>query len=142
MYKGFSHTLALPVAQLTEMALGPAIVRCICEGSLPVVLSAAIPVVTGRKSVAGLRLGSQGCVYGACTPVSKTFRATEAHRDKNCDFSQACVVKVNQCTKSQGSGTDARCNHKVSRHAQKALRAYLEICRDRYDCCQSLRQDR
>lgn len=60
-------TLALPVAQLTEMALGPAMVRWICEGSLPVVLSAAMPVVRGRKSVADLRDVSHGCVYGACT---------------------------------------------------------------------------
>ena len=63
---GPANTLAFPEAQLTEMALGPAMVRWICEGSSPVVLSAAMPLVRDRKSVAGLRDGSHGCVYGGC----------------------------------------------------------------------------
>ena len=60
--KWLLRTLAWPVAQLTEIALGPAMVRWIWEGSSPVVLSAAMPVVRGRKSVAGLREVSHGWV--------------------------------------------------------------------------------
>ena len=78
------HTLALPEAQLTEMALGPAMLRCICEGSSPVVLSAAMPLVRDRKSVAGLREGSHGCVYGGCAQLQPSAIALTQARKGFC----------------------------------------------------------
>ncbi len=82
---GPAHTLALSEAQLTEIALGPAMVRWICEGSSPVVLSAAIPLVRDRKSVAGLREESHGCVYGGCTQLQPSaISLTQARQGHRC----------------------------------------------------------
>ena len=99
-------TFALPLAQLTEMAFGPAIERWIWDGSLPVVLSAAIPVVRGRKSVAGLRDVCHGCVYGVCKTMVGLSKSLSMPDDveEACYHSIAlhCPMQRDVCTRRAG----------------------------------------
>lgn len=97
------QTLYLPVAQFTEMALGPAMVRWIWVGWFPVELSAVMPASRGIKSVFGLSVGSNGIVTGVCRCVRNasevpymshdSITQCPRKRDRYTALSQGCRLR-------------------------------------------------